>query len=285
MKRKVVLFGASGRLGQSLNSKLAKLQIPVTVVPSHIAKNLNVTKDETAIEEWVSHILGGGKTDLVFANGNTNLQKSREKLFRDNFEFPLRVIKASMHISSVRYLTFGSALENFENFAKFNPYVEGKKKLAERIENYFKTELSGQICHLRLHTLYGGVSPSPHMFLGQMLSALRANRPFLMSEGRQLREYHHIDDVTEAIVHLLHQKRFSIPIVTLSSGNPVRLVDLAKAVFTSLNQLSNLEIGKLETGKNENFDMSFDRSKCWLLTSSRNPIKGVCTWMGKMLDS
>ena len=89
--------------------------------------------------------------------------------------------------------------------------------------------MPGRAIHLHLHTLYGG-QPHPHMFLGQMIGALERGAEFHMTSGEQLREYHHAHDIAGAMLAGRDWESAREP-VHLSSGAPVRLADLARAVF------------------------------------------------------
>ncbi len=100
-----------------------------------------------------------------------------------------------------------------------NRYVQSKTLL-----NHYVKSLNSQhnsVAHIQLHTLYGVGAPSPFMFLGQILSALRNDSVFEMTSGCQLREYHHFLDDTEAIKQILESQTTGV--VNLSNGKPVTL--------------------------------------------------------------
>ena len=90
-----------------------------------------------------------------------------------------------------------------------------------------------RILHCRLHTLYGG-EPKDHMFLGQIVNAIRSNSVFSMSSGEQLREYHHVDDIAESLATIVNSD-WSLwsPILEINSGQPLKLLDLAMAIFNA----------------------------------------------------
>lgn len=284
MPRAVLLFGAGGRLGTALSSRFSALGRAVTGVPWAEAKSWAAGHHTAPIvERFTAASHGTGRLDIVFANGNTDPAQPSDRLIADNLSFPLGVIAATRHFPDARYVTLGTVLESFDDLAERNPYVASKRMLANRVAELAAADLAGRICHVRLHTLYGGTGPAPHMFLGQMLAALRAGRAFPMSEGKQLREYHHVDDVAGAIARLLDRGRFAEAVIALSSGQPVRLADLARAVFTALGRLPNLQIGALPTQPSENFGRIFAASPPWLIGPSRDPCQGVSTWLQGLL--
>jgi nucleoside-diphosphate-sugar epimerase len=243
-----LLFGANGLIGQALARRLPD------------AKAVHTRDYREALQ--------GFSGDIVFANGLTDPKASREKLMEANLEFPERVLEMT-NGRGCRYLTLGTVQEHFPALCEGNAYYESKVKLAELVA----TQPAEKFTHLRLHTIYGARFKSS-MFLGQMKDALAAGKPFQMSSGDQLREYHHADDVAGSIAALLSRKweeRFR----DLSSGKPVKLAELAKAVFHAFGKDELLEIGALSRAGGENTGKVFARSPDWLLGSSREPVAGV----------
>jgi nucleoside-diphosphate-sugar epimerase len=117
-----------------------------------------------------------------------------------------------------------------------------------------------------------------------MYDSLRAGRPFRMSEGRQFREYAHVDDVALSIIALLARTWTDQVAIDLSSGEPVRLSDLARAVFQAFDCEQLLQLGALPTPEGENLAVKFPRSPAWLLGRPRPPIEGITAWFSCLLD-
>jgi nucleoside-diphosphate-sugar epimerase len=185
----------------------------------------------------------------------------------------------------LRYLTIGSVLETFSSLTASNCYyLASKAALWARIERLATDpRLDGRIAHLRGHTVYGGGAPAPHSFLGQMHESLRTGRPFLMSEGRQLREYAHVDDVARSIAALLARAWGGPAAIDLSTGEPVRLSELARAVFRAFDSEHLLQVGALPTPEGENLSAKFSRSPAWLLGRPRPAIEGIVQWSSDLL--
>jgi nucleoside-diphosphate-sugar epimerase len=221
--------------------------------------------------------------DILFANGQTDPSLPLSTLIESNFLFPQRVISVSRRLPNFRFITFGTAMECFDSMAVENNYVSSKRQLCEWMGGLECAEFSDRILHIRLHTLYGGTEPKHYMFLGQLVAALRAKSIFSMSSGYQLREYHHVDDIAISIIRLLEHAWSDDPILTISSGHPVRLLDLAKAIFSSLGDETALRIGALPMAESENTAQHFEPSPKWLLQTTRPPIEGVCSWVGELV--
>jgi nucleoside-diphosphate-sugar epimerase len=221
-------------------------------------------------------ITGGWEAyDVVFAAGITDPASPPEQLWRSNVALPIAVIEATARRAGVRYLTLGTTFEQFPAFAQANPYVESKRRLWGCLQAAGTLTRDQRVAHVRLHTVYGG-RPKPHMFLGQMIAALCAGTQFRMSAGRQLREYHHVQDITGALLKILDSEwTFGADPLVLSSGDPVRLADLARAVFQACGRPELLKIGAIPAAPSENERVRFPRSDPSLLTFYRDPLVGV----------
>lgn len=213
--------------------------------------------------------------DIVFASGITDPRTAPQELTLSNATFPLAVIEATRHRDGIRYLTVGSVFEEFPEYASANAYIRSKRELRAGVLAQRELFDAGRVMHLHLHTLYGG-RPQPHMFLGQMIGALEGGTEFHMSSGEQLREYHHAHDIAGAMLSFLGRdwEPARAP-VHLSSGAPVRLADLARAVFGACGCPELLKIGSLAAAAGDNRDRVFTRSTLAVLPYYRDPVVGV----------
>jgi len=282
LKRPVLIFGAKGYLGGTLMRYL-----------THDGRIVHAIHWKEA-SQWLSSIsaddildrlasLSENGLDILFANGQTDPSLPLPILIESNVLFPQRVINVSRRLPNLRFITFGTAMECFNSMTVENNYVASKRQLCEWMKSLMHTELAGRILHIQLHTLYGGTEPKHYMFLGQLVTALRTKGTFAMSLGHQLREYHHVDDIACSISRLLEHPWPEDPILTISSGYPVRLADLAKAIFSSLGRKADLRIGVLPMAESENTGHYFKPSPKWLLQVSRPSIEGVCEWVSELL--
>lgn len=249
--RSIVLLGAGGQLGAALQRRLPTAR----AVP------------------WQTPQLPDGPLDLLVANGLTDPRADPAALAAANLELPLRLIELTAR-RDARVLTFGSVMETFPEACRTNAYLAGKLALAEAIE---ARQATGRLCHVRLHTLYGG-PPHAHMFLGQIVRALATGQPFAMSSGEQLREYHHADDIACSVAALL-ARPWAQTILPISHGRPVRLAALAQAVFDALGRADLLRVGTLPTAPGENRERVFERSPDWLIGHPRDTLPAVIAWV------
>jgi nucleoside-diphosphate-sugar epimerase len=279
-RRSVVVFGSSGRIGRAAAKALGEAGCRVETV-SWLDKSTGAARPR----QQILAELGGveGAADIVFASGLTDPSTSAGDLTLANVERPVGIIEATIERTQLRYLTIGSVLETFSSLTASNRYLASKAALWARIELLARdSRLDGRIAHLRGHTVYGG-APAPHSFLGQMHQSLRTGRPFQMSEGRQLREYAHVDDVARSIAALLARAWAGPVAIDLSTGEPVRLSELARAVFRAFDCEQLLQLGALSTPVGENMSAKFPRSPDWLLGRPRPAIEGIVQWFSELL--
>jgi nucleoside-diphosphate-sugar epimerase len=278
--RSVVIFGSGGRIGNAAARILRETSCQIAPV-SWFNKNTGAARASHDILAELATIKGG--VDIVFASGLTDPAASAADLLLANVERPLGLLKSTIDQSQFRYLTIGSALETFPNLAMTNRYLASKAALWARIAQLaVDPRLDGRIAHLRIHTAYGG-APTPHSFLGQMHESLRARRPFRMSEGRQLREYVHVDDLAQSIAALLGRHWNSPAAIDLSAGEPVSLAEVARAVFQAFDCEELLQLGALPTPVGENTSGKFVRSPAWLLGRPRPAIEGIVQWLSDLI--
>ncbi|MDR6857583.1 NAD-dependent epimerase/dehydratase family protein [Variovorax guangxiensis] len=196
---------------------------------------------------------------------------------RVNFELPARIIDGACK-AGLRVVTFGTVMERL--VAHPNAYIATKAMLGRHAAE--RAAAGDAVTHLQVHTLYGGGEPAPFMFLGQLCCALREGRPFEMSPGRQLREYHHVDDDVAAVHAVLVAGETGI--VTLSHGDPCTLRDLAEGVFAAVGRGDLLRIGARPEPPDDNYATMLPRPQVLENLSFRPALEGVSDYVKAQLS-
>jgi len=120
------------------------------------------------------------------------------------------------------------------------------------------------------------------MFLGQIFTALKNNEKFKMTSGFQIREYHHLDDVTKAIGFLISENISGI--VDITFGNGIMLRELAEGIFEKFQKKELLKIGEVEVVQTDVFENKYQRNIRISKLDFREPIKGVHTYLASILN-
>lgn len=265
--KQTVVLGASGQIGSAFVKRFSR---PVLTIPWEDLKSAST-------HHVLENILGGGDCDFILAGGVTDPKLPREMIFDSNFFSVVKVVDTARGIkpasATYRFMTLGTIHESFNELSKTNPYLESKVALGMWVAEQSR-KFGPHYAHLRLQTIYGA-EPKSHMFLGQMLVALRNNELFKMSTGEQLREYHHSDEIAEAMQNLTDQDWDFGSILNICSGEAIRLAELASSVFKAFDRSELLQIGALPSRAEENRDRTFVRSPHWLVSHFRPSIPGI----------
>jgi nucleoside-diphosphate-sugar epimerase len=223
--------------------------------------------DASEFSRFVDGAATGVKHVHIFA-AVTDPQADPELIESVNVRLP-RLVLERANDAGYHVTTYGSALEALGPTT--NRYLESKRRVASMVDEFARNGTDA--FHIRFHTVYGTGTPQPHMFLGQIFTALVTNSSFNMTSGEQLREYHHVDDVVTAIT-LLNAHRTGSS-ATISHGMPVRLRDLATAIFASLDRSNLLNIGTVQSEQTDVYDSLGGETLELEGLHFREPIAGV----------
>lgn len=284
--RHIVLLGGTGLLGSAIRLEFSDSRrsgTDTSLLDSRQTFDELKHGDTLGIVRRV-HGSTGLSQDWICASGIVDPNADPNLLVQVNADLPARLFEilcehcndGASSVPALRFVTIGSFLENRDDIAHSNPYINSKAQL---LRSWKRLSPAAPIpwIHVQLHTLYGGCEPHPFMFLGQMHAALKGRRAFPMSHGTQLREYHHADDIATSLFALLQNTGDRPEIVDLSSGQPVRLRDLAHHIFQHFGVSQLLEIGSLPTDEAEVYEPCYRLSKH--LVACRDPIQGIIDWL------
>ncbi len=233
----ILVIGSNGLVSTAIQQHFINQEL--VVVGSQVAKSWAVSNAESRIREYVNS-LPARPSKIINCAGITD-PKSPKKLHLDvNFELPKNLLKYSEE-DEIDLITFGSIMENNPELCLQNPYLRAKELFFSYISDTINT--NSKLLHLQLHTLYGGKKIHNHMFLGQMFTAIEKGEEFKMTEGLQLREYHHIDDDIQALGRIIDTKSYGI--VKISHNEKITLRSIAEFVFSEFNISSKLKLGEL----------------------------------------
>jgi nucleoside-diphosphate-sugar epimerase len=248
------VLGARGRLGSAI---VASTELGETIALDRSIYS-HWTREGAAddVARYFEKTAGSKIRDYVFvAAGITDPSRSPEEHHSVNYFLARNVIEGA-HQCGLRVMTFGSVMEVIAGEGSGNSYFASKVRLGNFVREY--SAKYGNALHVRIHTLFGGGPPENFMFLGQMRNALARGVRFDMSDGLQLREYHHIDDETKMIAKIIQLNARGV--IELSHGSSFRLRDLAIYAFKAFNCPDKLNIGAMPRARYEKLDFSFPRS-------------------------
>jgi len=214
-----------------------------------------------------------GSVEIFNALGIIDPSESTTLLNEVNVELPIHLAE-KIQDSNVKLVTFGTIMENFPSLCSQNNYLKSKLDFKKYID---KQNNSKHVLHFQLHTLYGGVKIQESMFIGQIYKAIKTQQEFVMSSGKQIREYHHITDDILAIQLFVDANLSGIQ--QINSGKPTRLKDLAEHVFNHFDSAKLLRINNQLDKEPELHSYSYQKVNCFDNMWFRDPIPGIIEWL------
>jgi len=195
---------------------------------------------------------------LINTVGIISKNYSRDYIKYWNYLFPKHLYQICQDLN-LNLVTLGSIHENVPEMCANNPYLESKKELEQYLlMNNFRNSV-----HFQFHTWYGGRNINSEMFLGQIINALRNQTVFNMSDGKQIREYHHIFD--DAACVLRNLEREIVGSYGISHGEKLSLKEIARKIFKHFGCESLLNLNHVTTPNfevREGTHLSYDISDC-----------------------
>jgi nucleoside-diphosphate-sugar epimerase len=263
MKR-VLITGASGFIGrhclpllQAPDTELhavipeARFQLDIPGVKWHIADLLDHNPAELLVERIMpSHLL-----HLAWVTQPGEFWNSLENARW--LRASLDLLQAFCDHGGQRLVVAGSCAEYdwrhgycSENVTPLNPatlYGVCKKALFEATMSYAK-QAAVSAAWGRVFFLYGPYE-HPSRLVPSIITSLLQGRPAPCTNGHQLRDFLHVDDVACAFVRLLSSEMQGA--VNLASGQPVSLRDMISLIGRKLDRAHLIQFGAIPLGDSE----------------------------------
>ena len=270
----IYVIGGRGRLGRAVCASRPATEI--VALEREVYERWWQSDAGASIARYFDRAEPGSVVLVVSGVLDPSLPRAEHQ--RVNVELPARIIEGAC-AAGLRVVTFGTVMERLLEHP--NAYIATKADLGRLAAE--RAAAGDPVTHLQLHTLYGGGEPAPFMFLGQLCRALREGRPFEMSPGRQLREYHHVNDDVAAMHAVLAAGAKGV--TALSHGAPCTLRDLATHVFASLERLELLRIGARSEPPDDNYATVLPRPRALEHIHFEPALQGVTAYVRSVLAS
>jgi nucleoside-diphosphate-sugar epimerase len=247
-----LILGSKGNLSSEFQSQIA-VNDSMSFQTVSSTRLTEIRKVRNGFERLLDKFMDGSDALpfwIINTCGETNPKSRVEVLHELNVEINLELARA-IRGTGIGLLTLGTVMERFPRLCKTNPYLHSKLECYEELIKY---DLKKHL-HVRLHTLYGGRKLHSHMFLAQLFHSLRSNNDFIMTQGNQIREYHHVEDEISILLRMM------LAGVTgthdVSSGRPTTLIALASDIYARLLPLKRV-LPVLESSNDEVYNIQFD---------------------------
>jgi nucleoside-diphosphate-sugar epimerase len=278
----VLITGGGGYLGSKLCEKLAKtgaliylLDIQFNKISEKLMsqyKNINKTYVDITNKETVENICKKIRPDYIF-HFCALLNRDRDfslyqKLYEVNVEGTLNLLEGLKNVD-YKGLYYSSSGEVYGNSkSPFNEEQMPKpsspysltKLMAENLIQTFSSIYFKPYTILRIFNFFGPDMPE-NFFISQLISNLKKNKVFKMTEGEQIRDFLHIDDLINSIIYISLSDQSKGEVINICSGKGEKLIDLAQKISAILNKENRLEIGALPYRLNEIWEMIGENGK------------------------
>jgi hypothetical protein len=270
--KQVVILGEKGNLSKSLTKKFPD----AIVLPRN--EYLSWMGSPSRVKNFFLSLKNSDeRPDVYNCAGITDPSTERSVITHVNYTLPVFLSELSGEMN-FRLITFGTVMELLPKYSISNPYLESKLKFHTKYvsnDNWQSRNL-----HFQMHTLYGGSQIHRHMFIGQIYDSIKSKSVFRMSGGDQIREYHHIDDVTGAIIQLTNT--ISSGLIDISHGKPEKLKDIATTIYEHFDCRDLLKIATKSADDNDNKDLVFKRTANLPDSLFRPTIDNLIIWLERL---
>jgi nucleoside-diphosphate-sugar epimerase len=252
-----LVTGATGFVGSHLVKKLIDKGCEVHAIVRTGSDVENIVNNGISLHvhdgssermfQIVSHI----KPDVVFHLSSLFLSQHElgdvQALINSNILFGNQLLDA-MRISNVgNFINTGTSWQHYKN-DEYNPVClyAASKKAFEAILEYYIQACEMKAITLKLFDTYGANDDRPKLF-NFLKKMARTGQVLDMTEGEQLIDIVHIDDVVESYVVaaqlLLAGKISTHKFYSVSSGRPIKLKNLVELYFKITKQKSFVRWG------------------------------------------
>lgn len=254
---RIIVTGATGTIGMSLLSKLTRNNYDVTVIANKDSSRNerlsifeNITIVEASLSDYSSIELEG-KYDIFIHmawNGGKN-RNNVEANFNSAIASSVAVELAAKYNCQI-FLSTGSQAEYGIKFEQIFEGTECEPDTPFGVAKLSSMWLTRNECKkhnirhiwLRVFSVYGPYDGEQTMIMQTIRNVLNDDIPRFTS-GNQLWDFIHSDDIADAIVKLILNKRCS-GIYLIGSGNKLRLKDYLEMISNQLNFNLEQSIGK-----------------------------------------
>jgi nucleoside-diphosphate-sugar epimerase len=255
----VLLTGATGFIGLNLAKRLVGLNYEVHVIArrsSNLSQLARVSKEihihfHNGSTAGMKSIMKSAQPDCVFHLASLFLAKHRSQdvtpLVRSNILFGTQLLEAMSECGVKEIINASTSWQHYQN-SVYDPVClyAATKQAFEDIMVYYHNVKSIKSISIELFDTYGP-NDQRHKLFYLFKQASLSHDPIKMSPGEQLIDLVYIDDVIGAF--LIAKERVSQEIGSakymLTSGNPIRLREIAAIYSKVTNTGINLDWGGL----------------------------------------
>ncbi len=261
-KIKILIVGGTGFIGYHLARRAVKEGWQVTSISTNKPKKIRkISKVRYLLCDISSKKSLKKKLKIKF-NYVVNLggyvdHTNSKKVYKSHYLGCVNLIQLLIKNPPLTFVQMGSSGEYGKLKSPHKEYFECKpisiyaksKLLASKylLKMYKKNNFPSVI--LRLYQSYGP-KQDQNRFIPFVIASCLMNKNFPCSDGKQFRDFLHVDDVVEAIIKSLNNKNAIGEIFNLGTGKPKKIKDIIYKLNKFIKK-GNPEFGKIKMRKDE----------------------------------
>lgn len=263
MNKSILISGGTGFIGFHLAKKCLNLKWSVTSLSTSIPpkkrrlKNVKYKLCDISNKSKLLKIIDPNYDYVVNLAGYVD-HTHKIKTMKSHYDGCKNLTSLFLNSKIKKFVQIGSCIEygkakspqyeNYKNKKTFSIYGNAKllsTKLSQRLYKKFNFPIT----ILRLYLVYGPYQDANRVIPITILNALK-NKKFNCSNGQQLRDFTYIEDVIDAIIKVLKNKKSSGQIINIGNGKPVSIRKVINKICKLLNS-GRPQFGKIDLRKDE----------------------------------
>lgn len=263
-KNNILITGGTGYIGSEIaNALVANKDNNIAIVTRdiNVAKNLfkdkvtYIKSDDKSLKNGIIDFFPNIVIHLAAYSSSSDTVIEMKKLIESNIVFTSILLDALSYHKLDLFINTGSFSEYYYNNNIINPtyFYSVTKTSAKYIIEYFSKKNNFKYINAILYTVYGKKSNNKKI-IDYAMDSLNSNIAIKMSEGRQVLDFIHIDDVVNFYINLINnyknlyitQKDYCV-----GTGRGTNIRELVQILEDYTNKKANIQWG---ANKNRSID-------------------------------
>lgn len=260
MKKNILVLGGTGFIGHNLLKKLSKTKNKITSLSTGISnKNIDLIKNVEYLSANLANfknlkrVMNKDYQIIINLSGNIDHKNydQTKKIHFYGLKNLLKIInlkKLSLFIqagSSLEYGKLNSPQGEKIRCKPISPYGKAKRLSSE----FLRKKIKKKVIILRLYQIYGPYQKFDRLIPHVIKSCIQ-NKKFECSEGLQLRDFLHVDDLVILFNKIINDKKIKYGIYNVGSGSPISVRKIIKIINNYVKKGSPV-FGKIKMRSDE----------------------------------
>tara|TARA_Y100000746_G_scaffold149106_1_gene127715 strand:- start:2288 stop:3220 length:933 start_codon:yes stop_codon:yes gene_type:complete len=287
---KLLIVGGSGFIGRNLAEWGHKEGIDVTIlsktgsVDNEFLPDVKVIKVDLLDDENLRESLKGKRFDFVVnLSGyidHSDFFSGGELVLKVHFLGLVNLLSSIERDNLKSFINIGSSDEYGNQRAPqketmrespISPYSSAKVASTHLLQNLHRTE-GFPATILRLFLVYG-IGQKKDRFIPQIIDGCLSRNSFKTSEGKQLRDFTYVDDISRGIIMALRNKKVLGEVINLASGEAISIHSLINLIKNKIGY-GDPDFGAIPYRSSENMELVANSEKARKILNWK-PIIGI----------